>query len=241
MVGGLLELAAAGGCATPKAPGILSEPVVKTTRYDFSRSRDSLEGFSIDTVSPYGPGHQAKIGGLMSGEIRVQTRIRFMQEKHPARGRGCVHIDNVDLIIHVSPTIYVASEYKQGTCQHKAIIEHEKQHVQIDTDIARRHAVDLKNVITAHLRSSGYSFGPFPIESLPQAQERVQAQIHTLVEAHNKEMTRDRMARQQQLDSLDEYERVAAQCRGGLTLPPGPETRTNQPRKRVSERRHLNN
>lgn len=242
MMGGLLELAASGGgCAKQKVPTILSEPLVKTARYDFTKSRDALQGFDIDTVSPYGPSHHAKIGGLMSGEIRVESRIRFMQEKYPARGRGCVHIDNVDLIIHVSPTIYVASEYKQGTCQHRAIVEHERQHVDIDVKIAKKHAVELKSMLGAHLRSAGHSFGPFPLETLPQVQERIQGQIHAMIEATNKSMTRDRMAQQQALDSLDEYERVAAQCREGLTLPPGPESRLGEPRKRVSERRHFNN
>lgn len=235
IVGGLLELASAGGCGKQKMPHILSEPLVAVAKVDYTKGRDDLKNFDIDTVSPYGPRHHAKIGGLMSGEIRVESRVRFMQEKYPARGAGCVHIDSIDLIVHVNPTIYVAREYARGTCQHDAILEHERQHVKTDVAIARKYAATLKNMMSAHLRSSGYSFGPYPIETMTAAQERIQNQLQALIMRNNEVMTRERKAEQQKLDSLEEYNRVSAQCPNGLKLP---ETmgKTNKPRASVSRR-----
>lgn len=218
-MGGLLEMASAGGCGKQKIPHILSEPLVSVAKIDDSKGRDELKRFDIDTVSPYGPGHHAKIGGLMSGEIRVESRIRFMQEKYPARGAGCLHIDTIDLIVHVNPTIYVAREYQKGTCQYNAILQHEKEHVKTDAAIARQYAVTLKNAMAAHLRSAGHSYGPYPLETLNNAQERIQNQIQALILRGNEQMTRERKAQQQKLDTIEEYNRVSAQCPNGLRLP----------------------
>lgn len=235
IMGGLLELASAGGCSKQKMPNILSEPLVAMAKVDYTKGRDDLQSFDIDTVSPYGPSHRAKIGGLMSGEIRVESRVRFMQEKYPARGAGCLHIDSIDLIIHVNPTIYVAREYARNTCQHDAILEHERQHVKTDAAIARKYATTLKNTLQAHLRSGGYSYGPYPLETMNAAQERIQNQLQALIQRSNDVMTRERRAEQQKLDSLEEYNRVSAKCPNGLKLP---ETmgRTNKPRGSVSRR-----
>lgn len=220
VMGGLLHMAAAGGCGKQKMPNILAEPLSSVVEYDFSKSRAQLQSFDIDTVSPYGPEHRAKVGGLMSGEIRVESRIRFMQEKYPARAAGCIHVDSIDIIVHVNPTIYVASEYPKGTCQHNAIVEHEKKHVQTDIAIARKYATQIKQKLGGYLMKNGYSYGPFPIERLEDAQAKVQNSIQTLVKQNNEGMTAERTSLQQQIDSLQEYQRVAAQCEGGLT-PPG--------------------
>jgi hypothetical protein len=216
VMGGLLQMAAIGGCAKQKPPNILAEPLTSVVQYDFTKSRGDLQNFDIDTVSPYGPEHRAKVGGLMSGEIRVESRIRFMQEKYAARGAGCVHVDSIDIIVHVDPTIYVASEYAKGTCQHAAIIEHEKKHVQADIAVARKYAALLKTKLAAYLRQVDYTHGPYPIERIEAAQARIQENIQNLVKANNEGMTNERKNVQQQLDSLAEYERVAAQCKGGL-------------------------
>ncbi len=237
VMGGLLELASIGSCAKQKVPPVMAAPLVSTATYDLTKSRDELQGFEIDTVSPYGPSHRAKIGGLMSGEIRVESRIRFMQEKYPARGAGCVHIDSIDLIVHVKPTIYVAREFAKGTCQHNAILAHEKKHIEIDSAIAKKHAADLKELINSYLRQKGYSYGPYPIETLVKAQERLQSELQAVIERSNQAMTDSRRRQQQQLDSLEEYQRVAAQCRGGLKLP---DEKPRQPRGSVSRRQHYN-
>jgi hypothetical protein len=216
VMGGLLQLAAAGECRAQKAPHILSEPLTGAISYNYTKSRNDLQGFNIDTVSPYGPEHNAKIGGLMSGEIRVESRVRFVQERYPARGSGCVHVDSVDMIVHVEPTIYIASEYAKGTCQHNAITAHEKQHVQTDIAIAKKYAAILKDKVAAYLRRAGYSYGPFPIEKMEDAQRRIQDDIHAMIQQNNDQMTHERKRLQQKIDSLEEYERVAAQCKGGL-------------------------
>lgn len=235
MVGGLLELAAATGCGKQPMPNILSVPQVAVATLDYSKGRDDLKSFNIDTVSPYGPGHHAKIGGLMSGEIRVESRVRFMQEKYPARGAGCVHIDTIDIIVHVNPTIYVAREYAKGTCQHNAILDHEKQHVKTDVAIASKYAASLKKLLAAQLRNAGYSYGPYPIETLSAAQERIQNQLQALIQRSNDDMTRERKEEQQKLDSLEEYNRVSAQCPNGLKLP-DTMGKTSRPRASVSRR-----
>lgn len=239
LAGGLLQLAAAGGqCKQYKAPHVSVHPLTHAVEYDYSRSRDDLRSFDIDTISPYGPDHHAKIGGLMSGEIRVESRLRFMQEKYPARGAACIHLETLDLIVHVEPTIYIASEYPKGTCQHNAISAHEKQHVQVDMAIAKKYADILKGKVEGYLRRASVTRGPFPIEKINAEQASVQEDIAAIIEANNNAMTDERKRLQQRLDTLEEYEKVAAQCKGGLSpsRQVAPATREPTPRRTVSPR-----
>ena len=211
---GLLHLAAMDvQCRVKSDPKVLVQPMRSIVQYDFTKHRQELETFNIDTVSPYGPNHHAKIGGLMSGEIRVESRVRMMQEKYKHAGVGCLHIESVDVIVHVDPTIYVASEFKKGTCEHKAIIEHEKRHVKVDADMATKYAGIIREEIKARIKEIGASFGPYKIADLKKVQDQIQAQFDEIVTSKTQQMTEERHLLQQNLDTAEEYKKVSDQCR----------------------------
>lgn len=215
VAGGLLYLAAGDiSCQPRKIPQILIQPLRTTVSYDFSKSRDELGRFDIDTISPYGKGHSVKVGGLMEGEIRVESRVAQVQETYKFRGQSCVHIDSVAIIIHSDPVIYIASEYPKGSCEQKAVIDHEKKHVEIDRDIVNNLSKTLERKIRAHIKQNGYVFGPYPIDQTAKMQRNIQASIDQIVKDETEIMTRTRQARQQALDNADEYERVRLMCAG---------------------------
>lgn len=216
-----LELAVAGWlhlasnevkCIHQTAPKITVLPSKSTVTYDFSKSQAQLDGFDVDTVSPYGPGLETHIGGLMSGEVMVQHRVEFMQERYQHVDAGCLYIDKIDVNIHINPTIYVASDYPRGSCKHNAIIEHEKKHIQIDRVIVNKYAERIGRALEKILNNSGSSYGPYRMSDLPAAQKQVQSSIDTAVRRENDLMNEERKAKQQQIDTVDEYNRVEAVC-----------------------------
>ncbi len=212
-VAGLLQLASMDvSCRVKAAPKVLVQPMRSVVQYDYSKYKEELQTFEIDTVSPYGPGHDAKIGGLMSGEIRVESRVRMMHEKYAHAGKGCVHIDTIDVIVHVNPTIYVAREFKKGTCEHKAIVEHEKKHVKVDADVAAKYAAIIREQLKAKLIEIGSTFGPVPLSKLDDVQKRVQAELDKVVTSNTDQMTAERRELQQSIDTAEEYRRVSNQC-----------------------------
>lgn len=223
LAGGLLQLAAAGvKCSAAPVPHVQAAPRTAVVQYDYSKSHAALGDLDIDTVSPYGPDHPAKVGGLMSGEIRVQTRMEVMQDRFPARGAGCVHINKVDITLHVSPTIYIAREFPKGTCRHAAIVEHEKKHVQTDMAVAQKYAGIIERKLSARLKQNGYSFGPYPLEKIQDVQKSLQESLIAAVNEQIETMSQERHRLQQELDSLAEYERVSAMCKGRENAPASP-------------------
>lgn len=223
VAGGLLQLAAAGvKCSQAPAPRIRAKPEAAVVQYDYSQSHAELGTLDIDTVSPYGADHPAKVGGLMSGEISVQTRMEVMQDRFPVRGAGCVHVSKIDVTLHIRPTIYIAREFPRGTCRHEAIIAHEKKHVQTDMMVAQKYAGIIEARLSAQLKKNGYSFGPYPLEKIPAVQKSLQESLIAAVNEQVEVMTQERMGLQQGIDSLAEYDRVAAQCKGRENEPVSP-------------------
>lgn len=213
VAGGLLHLAAADiTCRPRRIPTILITPLRTTVSYDFTKSRDQLGAFDIDTVSPYGRGHNVKVGGLMEGEIRVESRVGQVQETYKYINKACVHIDSVTIIVHSDPVIYVAREYAKGSCEQKAVIDHEKKHVEIDRKIVNEFAGRLENKIRLHLKNTGYVFGPYPVSGLIDHQKKIQGELDQIVKDETEEMTAARQKAQQALDNADEYERVRLMC-----------------------------
>jgi hypothetical protein len=49
----------------------------------------------------------------------------------PYKGKKCFWVKGIDAVmVYRSMTIYVASEYKKGSCEYRQILKHEKQHVE---------------------------------------------------------------------------------------------------------------
>lgn len=211
---GLLHLAAAEvQCAPRKAPEITVVPSNSKIRYNFTKSQTDLDGFDIDTLSPYGPNKETHVGGLMEGEISVEHRIRFMQETYQSLDQGCLHIDTIDVKIHIDPIIYIASEHKEGSCKHDAILDHEKKHVRVDRITVNKYAKKIGKALQAELRSSGASYGPFSGASLPEEQSRIQEIVGDIIKLETNRMNQERRKKQQEVDSLEEYERIDRMCR----------------------------
>ncbi|NQZ15005.1 MAG: hypothetical protein HRT94_09315 [Alphaproteobacteria bacterium] len=214
---GLLHLAVSDHsqqiqCKPKVSPKINILPTKSSVKYDYSKSKNDLERFDIDTVSPYGSEHRTHVGGLMSGQIQLAQQTEFMQEMYDHVGYGCVYIKKIDVKIHIDPTIYIASEYKQGSCKHRQIKKHEKKHVREDQLVVNKYADLVGKDLKAILNAGGYSFGPYKISELLPVQKRLQDKLEQAVKARHAEMQEERQKRQQAIDSKEEYESIAAAC-----------------------------
>lgn len=202
-------------CRARKSPVVAVSVKETRVRYDHGRSRDALKSMGNDTVSPYGPEAVTHVSGLMNGEILTEQSIKFMQETWPHRNRGCVHLDSVNVKITVKPVIYIAREYKQGTCRYRSIVEHEMRHLAVDQQVAALYKTRIEQAIKAELVAAPVALGgPVPLSTISREQEKIQLRFEGLLKKYNAEMSAERKARQQSVDTLAEYERVRAQCPG---------------------------
>lgn len=147
----------------------------------------------------------------MSGEIEVQSRMRLGIESNRSRSRLCFWYDTLEISIRVDPVIYLASNYNVGTCKYKAIKEHELKHVNVDRELISEFVPafhkSLKNAV-----QKTKTVGPVPASQKQQIHQQMKDYIQSTIESVTERMYAERRKRQQAVDSLQEYERVAAQC-----------------------------
>lgn len=200
-------------CTLRKSPTISVLPTKSNIRYDFTKSKAELNNFDIDTISPYGPGAHTDVGGLMEGEIQVSQKISFMFEEYRNSGQACVHYDKIDVKIHIDPTIYVASDFPPGSCEHNAVLGHERKHIKMDRLIVNKYAKRIGREIYRQISRAGFSYGPVNSSSVKSLQKQMQDNVSNIVKAETDRMNEERRRRQQGIDNLAEYERVRNACR----------------------------
>lgn len=180
-------------------------------RYNFTQSENQLRKMHIDTVNPYGKQVRTDVGGLMSGSIQVKSNFQVSNLGYESLNLVCLWMDQVNIDISMAPTIYIASEHKQGTCRHNAVMEHELKHVATDKQIAAEYTPKIKAALNNALARVGV-VGPKPMREQPAYQKKMMDYLGAEVRKVTDQMYEVRKQRQQAVDSLAEYERVSRLC-----------------------------
>jgi hypothetical protein len=201
-------------CRLKKAPQIHVAASDTSVRYDHSKSQRQLDTLETDTVSPYGASVQTHVGGLMAGEVSISQNIRILQESWEHLNAGCLYVDSIRVDIHIKPVIYIANQYPKDGCMYQAIMEHEKKHIEVDRRIVNKYTKIIIAGLDKAFKKLGYMQGPFRIAELKQKQEMMQQYSQDIVRHYSSEMSAERRELQQEVDNIQEYERVQSLCRG---------------------------
>lgn len=213
MMAGVLQLASFDvQCRTSPAPRITVSPKQSTIQYDFSKSKDDLGEFDIDTISPYGPQHKTHVGGLMAGEIAIEQRVEFTNEIYERLGVACTAIKSIEVSIKMDPTIYIANEFKKGSCKFNAILVHEKKHVRVDQKIVNKYAQLIGDDLKRAIKNKGVQFGPLRESEIEKIQAEIQKTLADTLTRRRDQMNEERSWDQQAIDTKEEYDSIAAQC-----------------------------
>jgi hypothetical protein len=207
---------AAGGieCRMKTAPEITVRASGMDVVIDHSKSIAELNMFrpALLTPSPYGKGVETHIEGLMHGRIGLTGGYMFSTETYPERGKVCLYVSKVDVNFAVDPKIYIAREYRPGTCHYNAVLEHEKKHVRVDRDIVNKYTKIIVRGVNSALKQVGYAHGPYDSAQLPALQKRISGIIESVIQQYAANMNAEREALQKKVDTIEEYRRVDAQC-----------------------------
>ncbi len=215
LAAGYFHLASADiKCQLKQSPRIDIVASDTSVRYDHTKYQRQLDALGTDTVSPYGKNVQAHVGGLMSGEVSISQNISIMRETWPGMNAGCLYVDSIKVNIHIKPTIYIAREYSKNSCMYKAIMEHEKKHIAVDRKIVNKYTNLIVKGLDEAFKKFGYAQGPFTIGQIEPQQKRIQQFSQNVVQVYSDKMTAERRKLQQEVDSLEEYNRVNNLCRG---------------------------
>ena len=184
----------------------------KPINYDFSRSTDNLNHSEVDTVNPYGTHVSTDVGGLMSGSIKYESNIQVSSIRYPVGDISCLWIDKVIIDVVIDPTILIASEHPQGTCEHNAILEHEFKHIIADRNVVKDHVQSLRNAASNAVQKVGM-VGPKPQDTVEMYKKKMTDYIQEQLKTQMDDLYADRKARQIAIDNKQEYDRVDAVCK----------------------------
>ncbi len=207
--------ASSGGgkwCKAETTPVIDVKTSTDKVTWDFSKSEKQLNNFNIDTVNPYGKEVITDVGGLMQGGIVTKESIAYKTLTHNGLNQVCYWYDKIIVSLHIMPTIYIASEFPQGSCKHNAIREHEMKHISVDREIVNKYAHIIGQAIQQSVREQSV-FGPYAVAHSAQAEAFMKARLENTLKYYSKMMDDERRRRQQLVDTLAEYERVNKMCR----------------------------
>ena len=147
----------------------------------------------------------------MKGGIETQQRMNLGILTNQTTGQVCFWHDSIDVFIHIKPTIYVAREFPEGSCMHRAILEHEMKHVTIDREIVNKYAQLIGSALQEDVARYRI-YGPVPLTQQAALESQLKARIYSLIGMYTTQMSEERRNLQQQIDNLGEYERVNHSC-----------------------------
>ncbi|NCT40953.1 MAG: hypothetical protein GW778_04750 [Alphaproteobacteria bacterium] len=221
---GLLTLASSNPSTICKMPGpaqIRVMPKTAPVKYDLTQTREQLQAYTIDTVSPYGFDTNSHTDGFMRGRIGMRPIVKLNYEYVYNNKAVCIWYENVELRIEIDPEIVIAKEVAEDPCQFKAVKEHELKHVMVDRKIVNKYAKTMGKKVHDGLKSRGFLVGPVPAKDAQNVINRMQQTVGQLVELEYKKMNIERAELQQGVDSLEEYQRVSAICEGEISASRG--------------------
>jgi hypothetical protein len=181
---------------------------------DHSRTVHQLNAFKPSVgPSPYGEDAETYLQGVARGGVSVDGQYRYGGETYNKLGVSCLYVKQVDLVVTLDSTIFIAKDYPKGTCHYNAVLAHEKRHVAVDTQLVNKYSNIMVKAVNNTLKSIGYAQGPFPAARIPAVQAKIEAYLGEIVSQYAKNFTMERDMLQGQVDTLAEYDRVHALCK----------------------------
>ncbi len=157
----------------------------------------------LDRRAPHGP--RQRVLGLADTGLEFGWSVRF--EWQPRSAGFCFWVRRTKLAIrHPSPDIYVAREYRRGSCPYRAILAHERQHMRISREQIDRYIPRLRWVLTSLRIPTGER--PLFVTSAEAAKAEVRSLMKELAEPLFREMGQALRAAQAKLDSPASYRRL---------------------------------
>ncbi len=187
-------------------------PRTEEVEYDYRQSLKQLQGYSIDTVDPYGFHGTTITQAFMKGQIELRQKISFGTSTMQRFGLSCVWYNDITVELHIEPTIVIAKELYHDACMRKALLEHELKHVRVDREIVNKFAKSMGQKLFTALKSRGFAVGPIASQDVEGVTHKMQRVVRQILELEYKKLGIERQELQRAVDSLGEYQSVDKKC-----------------------------
>lgn len=157
------------------------------TQYDFTKNSLELDYIGKGAYSPYGEGHKTFLRGLTVGRHGIDYKVYFKTQKSNSVSFACLYVSKVSVTFNYNPTVYVSSEYPQGSPIFRRVLAHEEHHV----DITRQTLDEFSAKVQNRLQYADFgmrAFGPYELSALESEKQYIKQRVKIFMEAFNREM-----------------------------------------------------
>jgi hypothetical protein len=150
--------------------------------------------------------------GLTLAEHEFKMDYQVAGLEHPRRDGYCVWVDSVDVnFSYAQMDVYISSDYPDGSCPYRVILNHENQHVAIDERVLAKYRTLFEAVLRRN-RTIPTRAHPLSVVSVKNGksiiEERLNRIVHPILEAYKKEVIRENG----KIDTPASYRRSQSLC-----------------------------
>ncbi|NDE90469.1 MAG: hypothetical protein EB059_04930 [Alphaproteobacteria bacterium] len=202
-------LAASEGCNNYTLTDIDVQPIFDTIEYDFSKPMLTIK--ELSEKGKDGMHSEAWPVGLSTGEMyfRVATDTYKVRTGHNTFICGQLKAIHIEFGFQ-NNKIYVAKEFPKRSCPFRQVLGHEEKHKAVDRAILEKYSELARATFAETSKTIGVVKGASPTE----IDDKISAAVNEQIEKISKEIKDDHSARQRDVDSKEEYQRVTDSCEG---------------------------
>lgn len=184
-------------------------------------SKDELKNLRADTKLPYQMQDLSHVetGGMMEGDIDIRYDVGF--DDIPGNtaetvNQSCVRYSRIMITLHITPLIFIAKDYDKDSCWYDEIHKHEEQHIDVDEAMVKQYAQRIEEGLRlAFATPEDFVDGPVLPKKTAALKKAMGNNLAAMMGVLTQGMTRERMERQQDVDSLGNYGEIMNNCYHG--------------------------
>ena len=187
-------------------------PVFDQPAYDFTQNLASIQKIASDREHSIPQYHEITLG-----ITRYEPVLEFhvpIEVVTPPSGLVCAHVKHVDVTIgYRNVTVFIANEIPRDSCGFDETMGHEQKHIAVNKQILDEFVPVIEQRFKDYLRLNGV----LQVENAEYAQKVLSDKLKTIMNEIIAQMEQENIRRQREVDSPEEYNRLAHVCNGDLT------------------------
>ena len=168
----------------------------------------SLSADQLSRKTLHGGGSQ--VLGLMQPDLNISTQNRYGTIK--IGNTLCFWVEEIQVrMIYKAVEVFIARDYKPGSCEYRAVLAHEQSHVRVARENLNRYAPEARRALTSLLIPTPDR--PVEIDRPEAADKALKRLYNKILDPVYKRMLSELQAKQAALDTPQSYAKVMRRCR----------------------------
>lgn len=188
------------------------KPVFDQPTYDFSQNLASIQDIASDHQHSIPQYHE-----ITMGITRYDPVLEFhvpIEIVTPPSGLVCAHVQHVDVTIgYRDVTVFIASEIPRDSCAFDETMGHEQKHIDVNQHILDEFVPLIEERFKSYLKLNGV----LQVEHANYAEKVLTDKLHSIMDEIVGQLEQENIRRQREVDSPEEYNRLAHVCNGDLS------------------------